>query len=204
MIAALVPAAGSSKRMGRPKLLFKFDGQTVIGRVVGALRAGGVKRVVVIAPPADAAEGPAIAKEASTAGAEIVVPEIRPAEMRESIEHGLERLEPGQSPKSVMVTPADYPGITPEIVAEIAEYAARYPESLVIPTFNGRRGHPIVLPWKVAVAVRFPSAWVSTPLWPSTATSLPSLLPRMPRSFAISTHPTISSTGKGAQKRTHL
>jgi molybdenum cofactor cytidylyltransferase len=54
----------------------------------------------------------------------------------------------------VMVTPADHPGITPEIVAQIAEYAVRYPELLVIPTFNGRRGHPIVLPWRVAVVVR--------------------------------------------------
>jgi molybdenum cofactor cytidylyltransferase len=154
MIAAIVPAAGSSKRMGQPKLLFAFDGQTVIGRVISALRAGGVERVVVIAPPADATEGPAIAKAASNAGAEIVVPAIRPTEMRESIEHGLERLARGQSPESVMVTPADYPGIMPKIVAQIAEYAARYPESLVIPAYNGRRGHPIVLPWTVAVAVR--------------------------------------------------
>jgi molybdenum cofactor cytidylyltransferase len=154
MIAAVVPAAGSSMRMGRPKLLVELAGQTVIGRVVSALRAGGVERVVVIAPPADSAEGPAIAKAASTAGAEIFVPDLRPAEMRESIEHGLELLARGGSPDSVMVTPADYPGIVPEIVAEIAEYAARYPESLVIPTFNGRRGHPIVFPWKVAVAVR--------------------------------------------------
>ena len=41
MIAALVPAAGSSARMGRPKLLVEFDGQSLIGRVVRALRAGG-------------------------------------------------------------------------------------------------------------------------------------------------------------------
>ena len=53
MIAALVPAAGSSKRMGQPKLLLEFDGHTLIGRVVGALRAGGVERVVVVAPPAE-------------------------------------------------------------------------------------------------------------------------------------------------------
>ena len=45
MIAAVVPAAGSSKRMGQPKLLVEFDGHTLIGRVVGALRAGGVERV---------------------------------------------------------------------------------------------------------------------------------------------------------------
>jgi molybdenum cofactor cytidylyltransferase len=154
MIAALVPAAGLSKRMGQPKLLFEFDGQTVIGRVVRALRAGGVERVVVIAPPADTAEGPAIAKAACGAGAEIVVPATRPAEMRESIEHGLEVLEQGRTPDSVMVTPADHPGIRPETVALIAAYATSHRDSLVIPTYNGRRGHPIVLPWNVACGVR--------------------------------------------------
>ena len=109
--------------------------------------------MVVIAPPADAAEGQAIAEAASAAGAEIVVPAIRPAEMRESIERGLELLARGSSPEIVMVMPADHPGIMREIVATIVEHAAGHPESLVIPTYNGRRGHPIVLPWKVAALV---------------------------------------------------
>jgi molybdenum cofactor cytidylyltransferase len=86
MIAALVPAAGASVRMGRPKLLFEFDGQALISRVVSALSAGGAARVVVIAPPADSPEGPAIAALARGAGAEVVVPRTRPAEMRQSIE----------------------------------------------------------------------------------------------------------------------
>ena len=56
----------------------EFEGQTLIGRVVTALRAGGAERVVVVAPPADAAEGPAIAAEARRAGAEVVVPRSPP------------------------------------------------------------------------------------------------------------------------------
>jgi molybdenum cofactor cytidylyltransferase len=154
MIAAVVPAAGSSKRMGHPKLLVELDGRTVIGRVVSVLRAGGVDRVIVIAPPADTAEGPAIAKAASDAGAVVVVPVTRPNEMRESIEHGLDLLERSACPDRVMVTPADHPGIMPEIIAEIAEYAAGHPKTLVIPTYNGRRGHPIILPWNIAAVVR--------------------------------------------------
>ena len=41
MIAAVVPAAGHSQRMGRPKLILPIGGQTVIARVVSALRDGG-------------------------------------------------------------------------------------------------------------------------------------------------------------------
>jgi molybdenum cofactor cytidylyltransferase len=153
MIAALIPAAGSSARMGRPKLLVEFDGQTLIGRVVGALRAGGAERVVVVAPPADAAEGPAVATEARRAGADVVVPQTRPAEMRDSIELGIERLARQGSPQCVLLTPGDYPGISAEVVARLVEHAARMPDRIVIPSHNGRRGHPIVLPWKTAAQI---------------------------------------------------
>ena len=93
MIAALVPAAGSSARMGRPKLLLRVR-RPEPDRPGRELRfaSGGAERVVVIAPPADAAEGPAVAAEARRAGALVVVPLTRPAEMRDSIELGLESL----------------------------------------------------------------------------------------------------------------
>jgi molybdenum cofactor cytidylyltransferase len=154
MIAAVVPAAGASVRMGRPKLLIEIHGQSLIGRVVSALRAGGAGRVVVVAPPADAVEGPEIAAQARKAGALVIVPGTRPAEMRDSIELGLEWLAKHDSPRSVVLTPGDYPGITPEIVAQLLEFAARLPDRVVLPSYNGRRGHPIVLPWKIAVEVR--------------------------------------------------
>src|SRR5215468_2464915 len=67
-VAAIVPAAGRSVRMGRPKLVLTIGGQTVLARVVKALRAGGAGRVVVVAPPADSDEGPAIAAEGRLAG----------------------------------------------------------------------------------------------------------------------------------------
>ena len=108
----------------------------------------------MVAPPADAAEGPAIAAEARRAGAEVVVPPTRPAEMRDSIELGLERLARHGAPERVLLTPGDYPGITAEVVARLVEYAARMPDRIVIPSHNGRRGHPIVLPWTIAAQIR--------------------------------------------------
>jgi molybdenum cofactor cytidylyltransferase len=153
MIAALIPAAGSSARMGRPKLLLEFEGQSLIGRVVRSLRQGGAERVVVVAPPTDAAEGPAVAAEAHRAGADVVVPNTRPAEMRNSIELGLERLARHGTPRSVLLTPGDYPGITAEVVARLVEHAGRMPDRIVIPSHNGRRGHPIALPWRIAAQI---------------------------------------------------
>ncbi len=154
MIAAVIPAAGLSARMGRPKLLLKLGTETVISRVVTALRQGGVNRVIVTAPPADAAEGPAIAAEARHAGAEVVVPPIRPIEMRDSIELALETLARGATPDRVLLTPGDSPGVRSELVVKLLEVAEGSPERIIIPCFEGHRGHPIVLPWTVAMEIR--------------------------------------------------
>jgi molybdenum cofactor cytidylyltransferase len=154
MIAAIVPAAGRSERMGRPKLLLSIGGEPLIHRLVTALRDGGVMRVIVVAPPAAAPDGPQVAALAEQAGAEVVVPVSRPPEMRDSLELGLERLSQNSPPDRVMVTPADTPGITRELVARLLDAAASHPGGVVIPCFGGRRGHPIVLPWTLAAEIR--------------------------------------------------
>ncbi|MHB1558897.1 MAG: NTP transferase domain-containing protein [Isosphaeraceae bacterium] len=153
MIAAIVPAAGRSVRMGRPKLLMEFDGRTLIRRVVEALREGGVDRVVVVSP-ADGPDPHAIRTEAAAGGAEVVVPPIQPAEMRDSIELGIVRLDVAPRPVAVALTPGDVPGLTPALVTRLLRAAREQPDRLVIPAHEGRRGHPIVLPWDVALQVR--------------------------------------------------
>jgi molybdenum cofactor cytidylyltransferase len=154
MIAAVVPAAGRSVRMGRPKLLLPIQGATMLARVVTALCAGGVERVIVVTPPEVAPLGPELAAEARRAGAEVVVPKSQPAEMRDSIELGLEFLARGTPPRHVLFSPGDTPGITRDLVARLLECAARSPERIVVPCCEGRRGHPIVLPWDLALAIR--------------------------------------------------
>src|SRR3954469_5255698 len=113
MIAAIVPAAGKSVRMGRPKLLLPIDGRTVIARVVAALGEGGADPVVVVV----AAGASALADEAEQAGACVVVADPPPAEMRASVERGLDRLQaPGMPPfATVLLAPGDSPGIDADL-----------------------------------------------------------------------------------------
>ena len=154
MIAAIVPAAGRSERMGRPKLLLPIHGQPLIGRVVTALLKGGAKRVIVVGPPGDSEEGPAVARLALIAGAEVVAPIVRPAEMRDSIEVGLEALAHPTTPNHVLLTPGDAAGITPAVVERLLEESSRHPEKIVVPRCGARRGHPLVIPWIVASHIR--------------------------------------------------
>jgi molybdenum cofactor cytidylyltransferase len=153
MIAAVVAAAGRSTRMGRNKLLLKLGGEPVLARVVAALRDGGAERVVVVAPPAAATHGPAVATLARDSGAEVVIPLEQPPEMRDSIELGLAALAAPTPPDRVLIAPADSPGITAELVSRLLAAAALKPESILAPGFNGHRGHPLVLPWKIATTV---------------------------------------------------
>src|SRR5262249_47250336 len=125
MIAAIVPAAGRSERMGRPKLTLPVGGTTVIARVVSGLREGGAGRVIVVAPPVEIQGAEALIAEAKAHGAEVVVPKGPTADMRASVELGLARLGGGKAPEGVLLAPGDSPGITAELVTRVVAHFAR-------------------------------------------------------------------------------
>jgi molybdopterin converting factor subunit 1 len=146
-IPAIVPAAGESRRMGQPKLLLAFEGQPLIGRVVSALREGGAKPVVVVAPPANVPEGPPVADAAARAGALVITPMTRPREMRESVALAIEQMARPEAPPAFLLAPADSPAISATVVRRILVTWSEFPNSIIVPLTAGRRAHPIVLPW---------------------------------------------------------
>ncbi len=156
MIAAVVPAAGRSLRMGRPKLTLDVDGKPLIVRVVESLRGGGVECVVVVAPPRAAPGAVALIDAAGRAGAEVVILDAATVDMRATFERGLSRLEamPGGAPNTVFLCPGDLADLTAEVVAALVARVREAPERIVVAMHQGRRGHPAALPWSVASAVR--------------------------------------------------
>ena len=48
---AILPAAGGSRRMGKPKLLLPLDGGPLVARLVNALLGGGVGEIVLVTAP---------------------------------------------------------------------------------------------------------------------------------------------------------
>ena len=67
-VFALVPAAGFSRRMGRPKLGLPLGERTVLEHVVAALRQGGAEHVLVVVGP----HVPELAPLAAAAVAEVL------------------------------------------------------------------------------------------------------------------------------------
>jgi molybdenum cofactor cytidylyltransferase len=153
--AAVVPAAGLSQRMGRPKLILPIGDRSLIERVVSALIEGGASPVVVVAPPPDQPGAQALHRLAVSAGAEVVVPSTPPPDMRASVEHALAYLEAsGPCPSTIVLVPADSPRLSAALVARVIERAGREPRAVVVPVVAGKRGHPIALPWSTALEVR--------------------------------------------------
>jgi molybdenum cofactor cytidylyltransferase len=154
MILAVIPAAGHSTRMGRPKLSLPLGDQTVLERVVSALKEGGVEHVVVVIGP-HVSELEALAE---AAGAD-VCPLFEPtADMRATVEHGLHWLETCYSPRvsdAFLLTPGDYPAFNAGVVRSLrAAFARDLSRSIVVPVHAGMRGHPVLIGWRHVAGIR--------------------------------------------------
>ncbi len=153
MIFSVVPAAGRSSRMGRPKLSLPLGGRTVLEHVVAALRRGGVNEVLVVAGPHD----PALALLAEAAGAHVLSLSEPTADMRATVEYGLRWLEERFQPRpddAWLLAPADHPALDADVVRRLCEaFAAQPSGSIVVPVHQGRRGHPTLIAWKHVAAV---------------------------------------------------
>lgn len=136
-VAAVVPAAGLSRRMGREKVLLPFAHSTVLETILERLDAAGAhERVAVLRP-----DLPEAALRARRAGARVVLNPRPEEEMLLSILLGLGALS-GQA-DAVFIWPADHPAVSLATVELLALRAD--PTRALLPTYRGRRGHPALL-----------------------------------------------------------
>jgi molybdenum cofactor cytidylyltransferase len=155
MTFGLIPAAGRSRRMGRPKLALPLAGRTVLEHVVATLCQAGVAPVLVVLPPAGEID---LAPLAESAGAHTLVLTGPTADMRATVEHGLrwleERCRPGPADDWLLV-PADHPTLDAAVVVGLRRALGASPgKSIAVPTWGGRRGHPALIAWKHVAGIR--------------------------------------------------
>ena len=134
----VIPCSGSSTRMGTPKAMLVTGERTFVERVIHAHLAGGCSRVLVALPTLD---GP-IAAKAVQAGARVVKnpsPEEGPIG---SLRTSLRALD--DAIEGISFCPVDHPMIHEDTVQELIEVFRRTLAPLVVPTFNGKRGHPVL------------------------------------------------------------
>ncbi len=129
-LAAVILAAGASSRMGRPKPLLQFEGQTFLDSLIQRFEGVCEPIIVVLGYAADQVQS-GIARSAQV---EIVVNPAPERGMLSSLQSGLARVT-----HDALFTPVDLPGISRQTIETLA--AAEGP--VVIPTYQGRKGHPV-------------------------------------------------------------
>jgi molybdenum cofactor cytidylyltransferase len=142
--AGVIPSAGSSLRMGRPKALLQVGGETFLSRTIRALRSGGCDPVLVVVPDQDAQLTERLADTAERAGARVLFNSDPGEGPITSLRVAIQEL--GDSVAGLAYLPVDHPMVRPDTVAALLE-AAHGDEAvaaLTVPTHRGKRAHPAV------------------------------------------------------------
>ena len=139
MLAAVILSAGASSRMGRPKALLPYREGTFLEHLMEVTRHPrvGVTRVVL------------------GAGAEVIrsLGKLDPATVvlnlaweqgqLSSIWAGLRSLE-GIETDGILLCPVDHPLVSATLVSELIDQFYPEKKNIVLPTYKGQRGHPVI------------------------------------------------------------
>jgi xanthine dehydrogenase accessory factor len=139
MISALVLAAGTSSRMGEPKPLVSLGGRPVLAHVLAAVAASRVDETIVVL----GAASDRVRKEVPREGARWVENPSFAEGMSSSLKVGVAAL----SPESVgfFVVLADEPFVRASTYDALIAARERTGARIVLPTFEGVRGNPVLI-----------------------------------------------------------
>lgn len=148
-VAAVVAAAGFSRRMGRFKQLLPWDQSTVIVAVVNNLCAAGADPVLAVVGH----RGDEVTAVLSKTSACIVRnPNYATNEMLSSYQAGVREMlgwPAAMQPSGTLLALGDQPHIPVDVIQRIVDKAGKRPGSIVVPSHEMRRGHPIYLPQRL-------------------------------------------------------
>lgn len=158
---AILLAAGFSTRMGALKQVMPIGGKPMVRHVAEPLLAAGLALVVVLGYQHEH-----VKKALHGLPCEYLLNEHPEDGMFSSVKLGCLSIDIGTG---CLVTTCDCPGIEPKTIQLVKDTLEREQTKVVIPTFQGRRGHPSGIPGFLVEQIR--SLPVDTPgmnsLWRS-------------------------------------
>lgn len=137
-ISIIIPAGGRSERMGAAnKLLLPLRGRTVLDHVVEtALQAAPLEVIVVTGHDRENVE------RVLDSGEALVIHNLDFEEgMGATIRTGIASAAPEASGYAILL--ADLPFVRSQTIVRLAEHLR--PTTIVVPTYRGERGHPVLL-----------------------------------------------------------
>ncbi len=143
-IAAVVLAAGQSRRMGKVnKLLAEVDGKPMVAHVVESLQASQARPLAVVTGHDYAAVEAALPPSRKGAGFTLAHNPDYASGLSSSLRRGLAALP--EDIDGVLVCLGDMPRISPAIVNRlIAAFNPLEGRAICVPTWQGKRGNPVL------------------------------------------------------------
>jgi len=140
-LAAVILAGGKSSRFGAPKVLQSFRDEPFLSRIINALSESELNNIYLI-----------LGHKARKYRRQLPVTDsleiIRNRKYKRgqfsSIQAGIRAL--GKNTPGVILCLIDQPHILPYTYHAVIMHACSYPESIIVPTYEDRGGHPVYLP----------------------------------------------------------
>jgi molybdenum cofactor cytidylyltransferase len=139
-VVAIVPAAGRGDRFGGAKLVASVGGQAMLDRTLQSLLDADVAEIVVVMPPETEITAARVAR-LSDRRVRVAVNADPAAGMFSTVRAGLQ----ATTADLIVVLPGDIPFVRPATIVRLLDACESEGRSAV-PTFHGRRGHPLVFP----------------------------------------------------------
>jgi molybdenum cofactor cytidylyltransferase len=139
-ISALLLAAGKGERMGGVKQLLSLGEQRMIEAALDNLQASHVHEIIVVLGFAAEEIRPLV--EGKERVKVVVNPHFEEG-MSTSIQQGLKEIDPRAT--AILIALADQPFIPPKVINALIEGFATGAQGIVLPAYEGRRGHPVIL-----------------------------------------------------------
>ncbi len=155
-ISAIILAAGQSKRMGQPKMLLPWGNTTVLGKVIETIQNAGVDDILVVTG------GAKNEVEKLIAHYELRIAHNRDYannEMLASIQLGLQGQKPAA--QGTLICLGDQPQVEERSVRLVCEMFLAKKSSIVVPSYQMRRGHPWLIArelWEEVLQMRAPDS----------------------------------------------
>ncbi len=139
LVSAIVLAAGSSSRLGEPKPLVRLGDRSLLARVLDTLRATAVSEIVVVL----GSEADCVRREIPLHGTRIVINSKPARGMSSSIRAGLEAAS--LEAEAFLIVLGDQPFVAPGTVDALLERRNATRVRILVPTYRGVRGNPVLL-----------------------------------------------------------
>ncbi len=139
MLAAVILAAGESRRMGSPKALLPYQGRPFLQHLIDVTRHPriGFTRVVL------GANAEEVREQLTLDPATVVVNSQWEQGQISSLQAALGSL-PGGTSDGILLCLVDHPLISASLVSALIERFYASGKLIALPTYKGKRGHPVI------------------------------------------------------------